>query len=86
MIPGFCLPACFLICGVIASFERPAPPEGAALSRLDSNIASEETALLPPSRPQGAERGQRDDAEKPLATSIKVVWTLAKTPKSFSRI
>ncbi len=82
MILWFRLPACLLICGVIAALERPAPPEGAALSRLDSNCASEEIAILPRSRPQGAERGRRDDGEKPLATSVKVAWTLAKKPKS----
>ena len=81
MIPGFCLPACLLICGVIASLERPAPPEGAALSRFDSKSASEEIAILPPSCPQGAERGRRDDGEIPLATPIKVVWTVGKSSK-----
>ena len=82
MIPGLRLPACLLICGVVASFERPAPAEGAVRSLPDSNIASEDTALLPRSSPQGGERGQRDDGEKPPATSIKVVWTVANTPKS----
>ena len=59
----------------------PPRPEGTPLSPLVNNSATEEIAVLPPSSPQDAGRGQRDDGAKPLATCIKVVWTLAKTPK-----